>query len=174
MEGQPAIEQLRGKWVCEINELLALTKAKEQEAAKAYITRQVGFLPQTVGPQRVRLPRRCIMIGSNQPLQTRSQIRPGTEGTTLLRSIVMAMRSSAMSRRYGTTSCNAGQKAKVRMDRGEMPNYADQSLTEDYRAAQEAATQDDWRVGAIQGLPRQEDSPERRCASGKSRTAPCP
>ena len=38
MEGTPAIEQLQGKWICEISELLALTKTKEQEAAKAYIT----------------------------------------------------------------------------------------------------------------------------------------
>ena len=34
MDGQQAIEQLRGKWICEISELLALTKSKEQEAAK--------------------------------------------------------------------------------------------------------------------------------------------
>ena len=37
-ELRQAIEQLRGKWICEISELLALTKNKEQEAAKAYIT----------------------------------------------------------------------------------------------------------------------------------------
>lgn len=40
-DGQQAIEQLQGKWICEISELLALTKTKEQEAAKAYITRAV-------------------------------------------------------------------------------------------------------------------------------------
>ena len=41
MEGQQSIEQLSGKWICEISELLALTKTKDQEAVKAYITRQV-------------------------------------------------------------------------------------------------------------------------------------
>ena len=45
MEGTPAIEQLQGKWICEISELLALTKTKEQEAAKAYITRAFDKSP---------------------------------------------------------------------------------------------------------------------------------
>jgi predicted P-loop ATPase len=40
MDGQRAIEQLAGAWICEIAELLAMTKAKEVESVKSYITRQ--------------------------------------------------------------------------------------------------------------------------------------
>ena len=64
MEGQQAIEQLRGKWICEISELLALTKSKEQEAAKAYITRQVDSYRKPWDKNVSDLPRRCIMIGT--------------------------------------------------------------------------------------------------------------
>ena len=149
MEGQPAIEQLRGKWVCEINELLALTKAKEQEAAKAYITRQVDSYRKPWDRNVSDLPRRCIMIGST------NRSDPLTDKTGNRRYYPVEVHSNGYEvfsheqeiREY-IMQCWA--EAKVRMDRGEMPNYADQSLTEDYRAAQEAATQDDWRVGAIQ------------------------
>ena len=64
VEGQQAIEQLRGKWICEISELLALTKKKEQEAAKAYITRQVDSYRKPWDRNVSDLPRRCIMIGT--------------------------------------------------------------------------------------------------------------
>lgn len=149
MEGQPAIEQLRGKWVCEINELLALTKAKEQEAAKAYITRQVDSYRKPWDRNVSDFPRRCIMIGST------NRSDPLTDKTGNRRYYPVEVHSDGYEvfrheqeiREY-IMQCWA--EAKVRMDRGEMPNYADQSLTEDYRAAQEAATQDDWRVGAIQ------------------------
>lgn len=149
MEGQPAIEQLRGKWVCEINELLALTKAKEQEAAKAYITRQVDSYRKPWDRNVSDLPRRCIMIGST------NRSDPLTDKTGNRRYYPVEVHSDGYEvfrreqeiRDY-IMQCWA--EAKTRMDRGEMPNYADQSLTEDYRAAQEAATQDDWRVGAIQ------------------------
>lgn len=149
MEGQPAIEQLRGKWVCEINELLALTKAKEQEAAKAYITRQVDSYRKPWDRNVSDFPRRCIMIGST------NRSDPLTDKTGNRRYYPVEVHSNGYEvfsheqeiRDY-IMQCWA--EAKVRMDRGEMPNYADQSLTEDYRAAQEAATQDDWRVGAIQ------------------------
>ena len=41
-------------------------------------------------------------------------------------------------------------EARELYKQGKMPNYADRKLTDLYREAQENATQDDWRVGAIQ------------------------
>ena len=43
----------------------------------------------------------------------------------------------------------AWAEARELYKKGEMPNYADRKLTAMYREAQENATQDDWRVGAI-------------------------
>ena len=45
--------------------------------------------------------------------------------------------------------CWAEALAKYR--KGEMPNYANESLVSEYRAMQENAMQDDWRIGAIEG-----------------------
>ena len=75
MEGTPAIEQLQGKWICEISELLALTKTKEQEAAKAYITRAFDKYRKPWDKNTVDLPRRCIFIGTSNnsnPLSDKS------------------------------------------------------------------------------------------------------
>lgn len=38
-EGQRGIESLEGAWICEVSELLAMTKTKEQEAVKSFLTR---------------------------------------------------------------------------------------------------------------------------------------
>ena len=40
MEGKESIEQLTGAWICEITELLALSRVKEQEAVKSFLSRQ--------------------------------------------------------------------------------------------------------------------------------------
>ena len=40
IDGQKGIEALEGAWICEMSELLALTKSKEVEAVKSFITRQ--------------------------------------------------------------------------------------------------------------------------------------
>ena len=149
MEGQQAIEQLRGKWICEINELLALTKTKEQEAAKAYITRQIDSYRKPWDKNVSDLPRRCIMIGST------NNANPLTDKSGNRRYYPVEVHSSGYEiydheqeiREY-ILQCWA--EAKAKMERGEMLNYADRKLTDDYREAQENAMQDDWRVGAIQ------------------------
>ena len=41
-------------------------------------------------------------------------------------------------------------EAKERYQHGEMPNYANRSLVEQYGAAQEEAMEDDWRIGAME------------------------
>ena len=74
-DGQQAIEQLQGKWICEISELLALTKTKEQEAAKAYITRAVDSYRKPWDKNVTDLPRRCVFIGTSNnsnPLSDKS------------------------------------------------------------------------------------------------------
>ena len=68
-EGQRGIESLEGAWICEVSELLAMTKAKDVEAVKSFITRQ---------NDRYRMPferrvsdhkRQCIFIGTTNKEQ---------------------------------------------------------------------------------------------------------
>ena len=147
-DGQQAIEQLQGKWICEISELLALTKTKEQEAAKAYITRAVDSYRKPWDKNVTDLPRRCVFIGTSNnsnPLSDKSgnrryyPVEVKCEGYDLydhedeIRAYIL--------------QCWAEAREKYRA--GKMPNYANRKLLSVYRERQEEAMQDDWRQGAI-------------------------
>lgn len=149
MEGQQAIEQLRGKWICEISELLALTKNKEQEAAKAYITRQVDSYRKPWDKNVSDLPRRCIMIGST------NNDAPLTDKTGNRRYYPVEVHCNGYDLFDHEQECRdyilqCWAEARELYKQGKMPNYADRKLIPLYREAQENATQDDWRVGAVQ------------------------
>lgn len=151
MEGQQAIEQLRGKWICEISELLALTKNKEQEAAKAYITRQVDTYRKPWDKNPSDLPRRCIMIG------TTNSDSPLTDKTGNRRYYPVEVHCNGYDLFDHEQECRdyilqCWAEARELYRAGKMPNYADRKLTAMYREAQENATQDDWRIGAIQAF----------------------
>lgn len=148
MDGQQAIEQLRGKWICEISELLALTKSKEQEAAKAYITRQVDSYRKPWDKNVSDLPRRCVMIGSTNSDAFLS------DKTGNRRYYPVEVHCNGYDLFDHEQECRdyilqAWAEARELYRAGKMPNFADRSLVKEYRKAQEDAMQDDWRVGAI-------------------------
>ena len=149
VEGDKATEQLAGKWVLEIPELAAFTRAKEVEAVKAFITRQKDSYRKPYDRNVDDRPRRCIFIGSTNnpnflvdltgnrrfyPVQTHSV------GYDLFRHENECRDYIAM--------CWA--EALQKYEEGRMPNYANESLVDEYRKAQEYATQDDWRIGVIE------------------------
>lgn len=162
MEGQQAIEQLRGKWICEISELLALTKTKEQEAAKAYITRQVDSYRKPWDKNVSDLPRRCIMIG------TTNSDSPLTDRTGNRRYYPVEVHCNGYDLFDHEQECReyilqCWAEARELYKAGKMPNYADRKLTAQYREAQENATQDDWRVGAITAFLERKNPGELTC-----------
>ena len=162
VEGQQAIEQLSGKWICEISELLALTKTKEQEAAKAYITRAVDSYRKPWDKNVTEMPRRCIFIG------TSNNANPLTDKTGNRRYYPVTVQSDgyeifeheAEIRAY-ILQCWA--EAREKYMKKQMPNYADRKLVKVYRERQEEAMQDDWRVGAIQEFLDQKKPGELTC-----------
>lgn len=162
MEGQQAIEQLRGKWICEISELLALTKTKEQEAAKAYITRQVDSYRKPWDKNVSDLPRRCIMIGST------NNDSPLTDKTGNRRYYPVEVHCNGYELYDHERECRdyilqCWGEARDLYKKGKMPNYADRKLTAQYREAQENAMQDDWRVGAIRAFLDRKNPGELTC-----------
>lgn len=162
VDGQPAIEQLQGKWICEISELLALTKNKDQEAVKAYITRSVDSYRKPWDKNVSDLPRRCMFIG------TSNDSNPLVDKTGNRRYYPVEVHSDGYDvydhedeiREY-ILQCWAEARDKMRKD--EMPNYADRALVKLYREAQENAMQDDWRVGAITAFLDRKDPGEYTC-----------
>ena len=149
-DGKEAIEQLSGKWIVEIGELLALTRKKEVEASKAYITRTFDHYRKPFDRNVVDLPRRCIFLGtSNNPnplvdVQNRRwyPVYMQTEGYDLFD-------HQDECREY-ILQCWAEMRDKYKAHEKSAQNFAKRELVDVYRAQQDAARQDDWREGAIE------------------------
>lgn len=149
MDGQRGIEQLEGAWICEIAELLALTKAKEQEAVKSYITRQRDKYRKPYDRQTAEYPRRCVFIGTTN----NEQFLKDKTGNRRFYPVVVhstgySLYDHEQECRDYILQCWAEAREKYKC--GEMPNYADKTLLTDFQEAQEEAMEDDWRTGAIE------------------------
>lgn len=147
-EGKESIEQLEGAWICEISEMLALNKTSEQEAVKAFITRQIDKYRKPYARSPSSLPRRCIFIGTTN---NRRFLKDKT-GNRRFYPVEVNMDGYSLHdieqecREY-ILQCWA--EARDKLKRGDMPNFADRKLVSVYREAQEAAMEDDWREGVI-------------------------
>lgn len=69
IEGIRSVEIIQGAWICEIAELLALTKAKEIEAVKAYISTKTDKYRKPYAQYVTCEPRQCIFIGTTNKRQ---------------------------------------------------------------------------------------------------------
>ena len=149
VEGDKACEQLQGKWICEIPELSAFTKAREVESIKAFMTRQFDNYRTPYAELAEDRPRRCVFLGSTNnptPLVDATGNRRFYPIETHSDGYEISAREDEI-REY-ILQCYAEAVAKRK--RGEMPNYARPELVGAYREAQDNAAQDDWRIGAIE------------------------
>ena len=148
IEGQKGVEAIEGAWVCEIAELLALTKTKDVEAVKAYITKQADRYRKPFERRVRECPRQCIFIGTTN----REQFL--TDKTGNRRFYPVRVRQTAQElfeheaeiKEY-ILQCWA--EAKAKFDAGEMAPYADGALFKEIRERQNDAVEDDWREGLI-------------------------
>lgn len=65
LDGKEGMENIEGSWIVEVSELLALTKTKEQEAVKAYLSRLTDKFRPAWGHYVVERPRTCIFLGTS-------------------------------------------------------------------------------------------------------------
>lgn len=162
VDGQQAIEQLAGKWICEMSEMLALTKSREQEAVKAYITRAVDSYRKPWDKNISEFPRRCIIIATSNSfnmLVDKSGNRRYYPVEVHSNGYDIYDHEPEIREYIGQCWAEARELYKY----GEMPNFANKELLEDYREAQENAMQDDWRVGAIQVFLERKKPGELTC-----------
>ena len=64
VEGTQAIERLRGKWILELAELLAVKKQKEVEGIKAFVTTQVDSYREPYARRTTDRPRACVFAAT--------------------------------------------------------------------------------------------------------------
>ena len=156
IEGQKGIEAIEGAWICEIAELLAVTKTKEVEAVKSYITKLVDRYRRPFDRRTTDHKRQCVFIGTTNKEQFL------TDKTGNRRWYPITVNSSGYDlhdhkEEIQKDILQAWAEAKHLYDKGELYPYADKDLLEDIRARQEQAVEDDYRVGMIEDYIKDRD-----------------
>lgn len=149
LDGKEGMENIEGSWIVEVSELLALTKTKEQEAVKAYLSRLSDKYRPAYGEHVIERPRTCAFIGTTN----RDQFI--TDKTGGRRFYPVQCRNTGYNlfdheeecREY-IKQCWAEALAKIETDF--MNPYAKREVKLLIEQAQEAAMEEDFRVGVIQ------------------------
>ena len=148
IEGQKGIEAIEGAFICEFSELLALTKAKEVEAVKSYITKLVDRYRRPFDRRVTDHKRQCIFIATTNKEQFL------TDKTGNRRFYPVKVNSSGYDlhdhkEEIQADIIQAWAEAKHLYDEGQLQPYADRNLLAEIKAKQEQAVEDDYRVGLI-------------------------
>lgn len=149
IDGQKGIEEILGSWICEVGELLALTRARETEAVKAFLSRQVDRCRHPYDEHTTDHPRQCIFIGTTN----RRQFLVDKTGNR--RFFPVAVHQTAYNLYRREQECKAyilqcWAEARAKMDTPFMAPKLDESLSSEVREHQAEAAEDDWRVGVIE------------------------
>lgn len=148
-DGQKGIEGIEGAWICEVPELSAMTKTKDVEEVKAYITRMNDRYRMPFDRRVTEHPRQCIFIGTTN----REQFLTDKTGNRRFYPVKTNVSGydlfdrEAECREY-IAQCWA--EAKHRLDAGDMKPFADRSIIHVIRTKQGEATEDDYRIGLIE------------------------
>ena len=149
ISGKEGIEAIRGVWIGEVSELMAMTRVKEAEAVKAYITSQKDSYRPPYQKNVQTIPRRCIFIGTTNNPQFLTDktgnrrfypVKVNSDGYKLLD-------HEKEVREYIR---QAWAEAVHLFKEDKLQPFAKKEVLEQIRAAQEAAMEDDWRIGAIE------------------------
>lgn len=149
IDGQKGMEAIEGAWICEMSELLAVTRAKEVEAVKSYITKLVDRYRKPYDRRIADYKRQCVFIGTTNKEQFLTDKTGNRRWYPLkVNSIGYDLFDHEEEIRQDIIQCWA--EAKALYDNGNLPPYADFKLIDEIRAKQAQAVEDDYRVGMIE------------------------
>lgn len=147
-DGQRGIEAVEGAWICEVSELLAMTKARETEAVKSYLTRQNDRYRMPFDKRVTDHPRQCVFIGTTN----KEQFLTDKTGNRRFYPVVVCQSGYELFDHEEECRAYIAQcwaEAKCLFDEGKIQPFADRSLIETIRAHQNESVEDDYRVGLI-------------------------
>lgn len=148
IDGQKGAESIEGKWICEFGELLAMTRVKDQNAIKSYITRRYDHYRRPFARYTSDKPRQCIFIGTTN---NREFITDKTGGRRFYPVVVNCdgreLHAAKEQIMEDIRQCWA--EAKHLFDHGELPPVANYELITEIRRAQTEASEDDYRIADI-------------------------
>lgn len=149
ISGKEGIEAIRGVWIGEVSELMAMTRVKEAEAVKAYITSQKDSYRPPYQKNVQTIPRRCVFIGTtNNPQFLTDKTGNRRFYPVICKSDGYKLLDNEKSVREYISQAWAEAVCKFR--EGDLQPFAKKEVLDQIRAAQEAAMEDDWRIGAIE------------------------
>ena len=162
IEGKEGIEGIEGAWIVEVSELLALTKTKEQEAVKSYLSSQKDFYRPAYGRHTIERPRTCAFIGTSNREQFITDKTGGRRFYPVYCNIsgYDLFDREAECREY-IKQCWAEALAKINTDF--MAPYAKREIKPIIETMQENATEDDYRIGMVQAWLDRE-APDEVCS----------
>lgn len=159
IENKDDMQVWQGKWICELAELMAVTKAKEVENVKSFITTQTDRYRMPYDRRTEDYPRQCVFIGTTN----REQFLIDKTGNR--RWYPLKVHSSGYDLfdhkdeiKAEIIQCWA--EAKAMYDKGELLPYADRTIIDDIRKMQATAVEDDYRIGMIENFLK---SREKTC-----------
>lgn len=148
IDNKDAYDQLLGTWIVEMSELSA-TKKADNEAIKAFYSKQVDTFRQAYARRTAEFPRRCIFIGTTND---RSFIKDETGGRRFWPVELTAQREDVVER-LAAAEQEADQlwaEAVVRYRAGERTWEDDADVLEQAREAQVRYAQEDEWQGLIE------------------------
>ena len=148
ISGKEGIEAIRGVWIGEVAELMAMTRVKEAEAVKAYITSQEDSYRPPFGKHVMTIPRRCMFIGTTNNPQFLTD-KTGNRRFYPVKVQSYAYKMYDNEKAVKEYIAQAWAEAVHLYKEGNLQPFARKEVLEQIRAAQEAAMEDDWRTGAI-------------------------
>ena len=161
--GKESIEVVGGAWVCEIVELLALRRETKSEAIKAFISAERDKWRPAYGRYVRNDKRRCIFIG------TTNEERFLVDKTGNRRWYPVAVHCVGYRDVFPKLEeiqdyiDHAYAQAKALYFDGKLPKIPDMRLLDQYRAAQEAAMEDDWLSDAVSSWAATKSVGDRVC-----------
>lgn len=157
ISGQKGYESIQGKWIVEIEELLAtvandFSGMRSEEAVKAFITTQSDFYRKPYEKRPTDTPRRCIFIGTTNRtefLTDKTGNRRWFPVTTHSKGGKYLHEHEKECKEY-IAQCWAEMKFAYD-NKDELANpYEKPELLDEIRAKQSEAEHEDWREGVIE------------------------
>lgn len=148
-EGQKGIEAIEGGWICEVGELLALTKTKEQEAVKTYISKLVDSYRKPYDKRVTQHKRACIFIGTTNKEQFLTD-KTGNRRFYPIATNQIGYDLFAHEAEVKADVLQCWAEAKAKFDKGEMLPYANRNIDNEIKEIQANSVEDDYRIGMIE------------------------
>lgn len=149
IEKRDDLEALQGKWICELSELMAVTKAQDVESVKSFITTQTDRFRLSYERRTEDYPRQCVFIGTTNKQQFLIDKTGNRRWYPLkVHSVGFDLYDHIDEIKQDIIQCWA--EAKALYDKGELPPCANRNLIEIIKQKQSEAVEDDYRVGMIE------------------------